>query len=58
MIEPDVATGTLAILRPYLLEERGAPRLDVSISGYGRRGRTEESFRVWKSELSAAESAG
>jgi NADPH-dependent ferric siderophore reductase len=43
-------------IRPYLLEERSVPRRDASISGYWRRGRTEESFRVWKSELSAAES--
>lgn len=42
-------------LRPYLLKERGLAREQVSISGYWRRGRTEESFRVWKSELAAAE---
>lgn len=44
-------------IRPYLLIERGVPRQDASISGYWRRGRTEESFRVWKSELAASESA-
>lgn len=44
-------------LRPYLLKERGLPRTDVSISGYWRRGRTEESFRDWKRELAAAEEA-
>lgn len=43
-------------VRPYLLQERGLSRTQVSISGYWRRGRTEESFRVWKSELAAAES--
>ncbi|WP_254666395.1 siderophore-interacting protein [Humibacillus sp. DSM 29435] len=44
-------------IRPYLLTERGVPRADASISGYWRRGRSEESFRVWKSELATAESA-
>lgn len=42
-------------LRPYLLKERGLPREDVSISGYWRRGRTEETFREWKRDLAAAE---
>ncbi|HET6152974.1 MAG TPA: siderophore-interacting protein [Marmoricola sp.] len=42
-------------LRPYLLGERGLARDQVSVSGYWRRGRTEEAFRVWKSELAAAE---
>jgi NADPH-dependent ferric siderophore reductase len=41
-------------IRPYLLRERGLPR-DVSISGYWRRGRSEESFREWKAELAASE---
>jgi NADPH-dependent ferric siderophore reductase len=31
-------------IRPYLLEERGLGRDQVSISGYWRRGRTEEGF--------------
>lgn len=44
-------------IRPYLLKERGVPRADVSISGYWRRGRTEESFRDWKRDLAAAEAA-
>jgi NADPH-dependent ferric siderophore reductase len=44
-------------LRPYLLRERGLTRDQVSISGYWRRGRTEESFREWKSELARRESA-
>ena len=30
-------------------------RADASISGYWRRGRTEEGFREWKSALAAAE---
>ncbi|WP_353808192.1 siderophore-interacting protein [Agromyces sp. SYSU T00194] len=42
-------------LRPYLLRERGLGRDQVSISGYWRRGRTEDGFRKWKSELAAAE---
>lgn len=42
-------------LRPYLLSERGLDRDQVSISGYWRRGRTEEGFRQWKSDLAAAE---
>lgn len=43
-------------IRPYLLKERTLPREDVSISGYWRAGRTEESFREWKAELAQAES--
>jgi NADPH-dependent ferric siderophore reductase len=42
-------------LRPYLLRERGLDRDQVSVSGYWRRGRTEEGFRQWKSELAEAE---
>ncbi|WP_308164635.1 siderophore-interacting protein [Agromyces sp. ISL-38] len=42
-------------LRPYLLNERRLTRDQLSISGYWRRGRTEDSFRVWKSELARAE---
>ncbi|MCD4536340.1 siderophore-interacting protein [Nocardioides sp. cx-169] len=44
-------------IRPYLLKERGVPREDASVSGYWRRGRTEEGFRDWKAELAAAETA-
>jgi NADPH-dependent ferric siderophore reductase len=42
-------------IRPYLLKERALDRDQVSISGYWRRGRTEEGFRAWKSELAQAE---
>ncbi len=42
-------------IRPLLFTERGLPRADVSISGYWRRGRTEESYREWKSELARTE---
>jgi NADPH-dependent ferric siderophore reductase len=44
-------------IRPYLLKERAVPREDVSVSGYWRKGRTEEAFRQWKAELAAAEGA-
>lgn len=42
-------------VRPHLFRERGLTRDQVSISGYWRRGRSEEGFRAWKSELAAAE---
>ncbi|MBI3226300.1 MAG: siderophore-interacting protein [Mycolicibacterium cosmeticum] len=42
-------------LRPYLRKERGVEAKWASISGYWRRGRTEETFRQWKSELAKAE---
>ena len=45
-------------VRPHLLRERGLSRDQVSISGYWRRGRSEEGFRAWKSELARAETAG
>ncbi|MFT4081936.1 MAG: siderophore-interacting protein [Nocardioides sp.] len=45
-------------IRPYLLKERELPRADVSISGYWRVGRTEETFREWKRELAESEGAG
>ncbi|CAM3043424.1 siderophore-interacting protein [Skermania piniformis] len=44
-------------IRPYLFRERKLARRQVSISGYWRRGRTEEGFRAWKAELAAAEGA-
>lgn len=42
-------------IRPYLFRERGLERDQVSLSGYWRRGRSEEGFRAWKSELAEAE---
>ena len=42
-------------LRPYLFGERGLARDQVSVSGYWRRGRTEEGFREWKSDLARRE---
>ena len=43
-------------LRSYIRKERGVDaKWASSISGYWRRGRTEETFRQWKKELAAAE---
>ncbi|PTR40552.1 NADPH-dependent ferric siderophore reductase [Rhodococcus sp. OK611] len=42
-------------LRAYIRKERGVAAEWASISGYWRRGRTEEGFRVWKSELAATD---
>jgi NADPH-dependent ferric siderophore reductase len=43
-------------LRPYIRKERGIEaKWAASISGYWRRGRTEETFRQWKRELAEAE---
>jgi NADPH-dependent ferric siderophore reductase len=43
-------------LRPYIRKERGVDaKWAHSISGYWRRGRTEETFRQWKRELAEAE---
>ena len=43
-------------LRPYIRKERGVDaKWASSISGYWRRGRTEEAFRQWKKELAEAE---
>ena len=52
------AQETMLGLRPFLLKERGIDRSRLSVSGYWRRGRTEEGFRVWKSELAQAEASG
>ncbi|MGZ5367873.1 MAG: siderophore-interacting protein [Aeromicrobium sp.] len=46
-------SSLLKSVRPYVLTDRGVPRADVSVSGYWRRGNTEESFRVWKSRQTA-----
>jgi NADPH-dependent ferric siderophore reductase len=43
-------------LRPYIRKERGVDaKWAASISGYWRRGRSEETFRQWKRELAEAE---
>jgi NADPH-dependent ferric siderophore reductase len=42
-------------VRPYLRTERGLGREQMSISGYWRRGRTEDGFREWKSEFARSD---
>jgi NADPH-dependent ferric siderophore reductase len=50
------AQAVMHNLRPYIRKERGVDvKWASSISGYWRRGRTEETFRQWKRELAAAE---
>lgn len=49
------AQAVMHNLRGYVRKERGVPAEWASISGYWRRGRTEETFRVWKRELAEAE---
>jgi NADPH-dependent ferric siderophore reductase len=51
------AQAVMHNLRPYIRTERGVDAKWASISGYWRRGRTEETFRQWKKELAEAESA-
>ena len=51
------AQAVMQNLRPYIRKERGVDaKWASSISGYWRRGRTEETFRQWKKELAEAES--
>ncbi|MGV0742120.1 siderophore-interacting protein [Mycolicibacterium sp. XJ870] len=50
------AQAVMHNLRPYIRKERGVDKKWASsISGYWRRGRTEETFRQWKAELAKAE---
>ena len=50
------AQAVMHNLRPYIRKERGVDaQWAGSISGYWRRGRTEETFRQWKRELAEAE---
>ncbi len=50
------AQAVMHNLRPYIRKERGVgAKWAASISGYWRRGRTEETFRQWKAELAKAE---
>ena len=42
-------------LRRHLLDARGVPRDDLSVSGYWRRGDDEEGFRVFKAAERGAE---
>ena len=50
------AQAVMHNLRGYIRKERGVDAKWASISGYWRRGRTEETFRQWKAELAKAES--
>ena len=53
------AQAVMHNLRPYIRKERGVDaKWASSISGYWRRGRTEETFRQWKKQLAEAEEAG
>jgi NADPH-dependent ferric siderophore reductase len=50
------AQAVMHNLRAYIRKERGIEaKWASSISGYWRRGRTEETFRQWKAELAKAE---
>jgi NADPH-dependent ferric siderophore reductase len=50
------AQAVMHNLRPYIRKDRGVDaKWANSISGYWRRGRTEETFRQWKRELAEAE---
>ncbi|WP_026303640.1 siderophore-interacting protein [Jongsikchunia kroppenstedtii] len=51
------AAAVMHNLRRYVRKDRGVPAADASISGYWRRGRTEEGFREWKADLREAEAA-
>lgn len=52
------AQAVMHQMRPYIRRERGvSAEWASSISGYWRRGRTEEGFRQWKSELAEREKA-
>jgi NADPH-dependent ferric siderophore reductase len=51
------AQAVMHNLRPYIRKEREVDAKWASISGYWRRGRTEETFRQWKKELAEAEAA-
>ncbi|WP_167176206.1 siderophore-interacting protein [Saccharomonospora amisosensis] len=45
--------GLVRELRGHLLSERGVPKEALSISGYWRRGRTDEAWRAEKAEFMA-----
>jgi NADPH-dependent ferric siderophore reductase len=49
------AQAVMHNIRPYIRKEREVAAKWASISGYWRRGRTEETFRQWKRELAEAE---
>lgn len=43
-------SALLKSVRPYVRNDRGVGRKDLSVSAYWRRGATEEGFRQWKSQ--------
>jgi NADPH-dependent ferric siderophore reductase len=49
------AQAVMYNIRPYIRKDREVDAKWASISGYWRRGRTEETFRQWKRELAEAE---
>jgi NADPH-dependent ferric siderophore reductase len=49
------AQAVMHNLRPYIRNDREVDAKWASISGYWRRGRTEETFRQWKKELALKE---
>jgi len=49
------AQAVMHDLRPYIRKDRNVPADRASISGYWRRGRTEETFREWKRDLAERE---
>jgi NADPH-dependent ferric siderophore reductase len=51
------AQAVMHNLRTYIRKDRGVEAKWASISGYWRRGRTEETFRQWKRELAEAEAS-
>ncbi|MET0702362.1 MAG: siderophore-interacting protein [Mycobacterium sp.] len=51
------AQAVMHNLRPYIRKDRAVDAKWASISGYWRRGRTEETFRQWKRELAEAEAS-
>jgi len=52
------AQAVMHNLRGYIRKERGVSAANASISGYWRRGRTEEGFRQWKAQLREAGDGG
>ena len=52
------AGAVMQNLRGYIRKERGVSAANASISGYWRRGRTEEGFREWKASQRAADQEG
>ena len=48
-------SALLKSVRPYVRNDRGVDRRDMSVSAYWRRGVTEEGFRTWKSEQASAD---